>query len=297
MAGRALAAGELPAAVTIRQAAPRDAAVCGRIFYEAFRAINLKHGFRQDLPSPEVGAGALAGMFAHPGYYSLVAESGPAIAGSACLDERSTVASIGPVIVDPERQNLGVGRKLMEALMARVAERNFPGVRLVQAAFHGRSLCLYASMGFVVREPLAVMQGPSPAKPMDGGVVRPAEKTDLEACNRLCREVHGHDRAGELRDAVARGTAALVERGSRIAGYTTGIGFFGHSVGETTEDLEALISAAPGFAGPGLLVPIRNTALFRWCLEQRLRVVEPMTLMSVGLYNEPRGAWLPSIGY
>jgi hypothetical protein len=24
-------------------------------------------------------------------------------------------------------------------------------------------------------------------------------------------------------------------------------------------------------------------------------VVEPMTLMSIGLYNEPAGAWLPSI--
>lgn len=297
MAGRALAAGGLAAEVTLRRAEPRDAAVCGRIFYEAFRAINLKHGFRQDLPSPEAGAGALAGIFAHPGYYSLVAEAGPAIAGSACLDERSAVASIGPVMVDPERQNGGVGRKLMEGLMARAAERHFPGVRLVQAAFHCRSLSLYASMGFVVREPLAVMQGPPPARLVDGGGVRPAREKDLEGCNRLCREVHGHDRAGELRDAVVRGTAAVVERRRRIVGYTTETGFFGHAVGETNEDVEALISAAAGFGGPGFLVPVRNAKLFRWCLEQRLRVVEPMTLMSVGLYNEPSGAWLPSIGY
>jgi hypothetical protein len=48
-------------------------------------------------------------------------------------------------------------------------------------------------------------------------------------------------------------------------------------------------------AGPGMLVPTRNSDLFHWCLAQGLRVVQPMTLMSVGLYQEPSGAWLPSI--
>ena len=28
-----------------------------------------------------------------------------------------------------------------------------------------------------------------------------------------------------------------------------------------------------------------------------LRVVQPMTLMSMGLYNEPKGAFLPSVLY
>jgi hypothetical protein len=30
-------------------------------------------------------------------------------------------------------------------------------------------------------------------------------------------------------------------------------------------------------------------------LHQGLKVVQPMTLMSFGLYNEPQGAFLPSI--
>ena len=30
-------------------------------------------------------------------------------------------------------------------------------------------------------------------------------------------------------------------------------------------------------------------------LANGLRVVQPMTLMSTGLYNEPAGAWLPSV--
>jgi hypothetical protein len=61
--------------------------------------------------------------------------------------------------------------------------------------------------------------------------------------------------------------------------------------------LKALIGAAAGFPDPGFLLPIRNGELFRWCLEHGLRVVQTNTLMSYGLYNMPRGAFLPSILY
>ncbi len=109
--------------------------------------------------------------------------------------------------------------------------------------------------------------------------------------------MHGHTRDGELRDAVGQGTASVVEREGRLTGYATGVAFFAHAVGETNGDVEALIAAAPAFVGPGFLVPTRNAGLMRWCLEHGLRVVQPMTLMTIGLYNEPQGAWLPSITY
>jgi hypothetical protein len=96
-------------------------------------------------------------------------------------------------------------------------------------------------------------------------------------------------------DAIKQGTATVAERDGRITGYSTSVSFFGHSVGETNEELKALIGAAPAFLGPGFLMPTRNSDLFRWCLERGLRVVEPLTLMSIGLYNEPNGAFLPSI--
>jgi hypothetical protein len=91
------------------------------------------------------------------------------------------------------------------------------------------------------------------------------------------------------------GTAVVVERHERITGYTTVLAFFGHAVGETNLDLQALIASAEAFAGPGIIVPTRNSDLFRWCLENGLRVVQPMTLMTLGLYNEPAGAYLPSV--
>jgi len=112
-----------------------------------------------------------------------------------------------------------------------------------------------------------------------------------------CFKVHGHDRGMELLDAIKKNTATVVERVGRITGYATVVGFFGHTVGETNEDVQALIGAAKEFAGPGFLLPTRNGELFRWCLKARLRVMQPMTLMSAGLYNEPTGAFLPSILY
>jgi GNAT superfamily N-acetyltransferase len=283
--------------VVVRKATPEDAAVCGRICYEAFTKISTDHAFPPDFPSVEVAIGVLSMMFAHPGFYCVVAESGGQILGSNCLDERSAIAGVGPITIDPEVQNKGVGRALMEAVLARSAERGFKGTRLLQAAFHNRSLSLYTKLGFDTREPISTMQGPPIKSPTPGYNVRPASMSDLEECDRLCRSVHGHDRSGELRDAIEQRTAVVAEREGRVVAYATMIGFFGHTVGETNSDVQALIANADAFLGPGILVPTRNAGLFRWCLENGLRVVQPMTLMTVGFYNEPAGAYLPSILY
>jgi GNAT superfamily N-acetyltransferase len=283
--------------MNIRRAVPEDAETCGRICYEAFADINRKHGFPPDVPNPETGIGVLTMMFGHPGFYCVVAEADGRLVGSNCLDERSPIAGIGPITVDPAAQNGRIGRQLMDAVLDRVRERGCPGVRLVQSAFHGRSLSLYAKLGFDVREPLSVMQGPALQRSVEGYVVRAATIDDVDAASRVCEQVHGHHRAGELRDAVTHGTAAVVEHGGRITGYTSGVGFFGHSVAESDTGLQALISAAPAFGGPGFLLPTRRSAMYRWCLANRLRVVEPLTLMTMGLYNEPVGAYLPSILY
>jgi hypothetical protein len=236
-------------------------------------------------------------MLSHPRFYCVVAQMGDRIVGSNVLDERNAIYGIGPITVDPSVQNKSVGRLLMDDVMARVAARGAPGVRLVQAAFHSRSLALYTKLGFDAREPLACMQGAPLAVKLPGRSVRPATEADIDACNRVCCEVHGHDRGGELLDAITQGTATVVEYGSRITGYATIVGFFGHAVGESNVDLQALIGDTKEIAGPGFLLPTRNAQLVRWCLSHGLRVVQPMTLMSVGLYNDPAGAFLPSITY
>ena len=65
----------------------------------------------------------------------------------------------------------------------------------------------------------------------------------------MCMKVHGHDRAGELADAMKDGTAVVVERHERLTGYATALAFFGHAVAETNLDLQAMIASAEAFAG------------------------------------------------
>jgi hypothetical protein len=183
----------------------------------------------------------------------------------------------------------------MQAVMDRADRTGAAVMRLVQAAFHNRSLSLYASLGFDIREPLSCMQGRTRERSIPGCAVRSAQPADEAACNDLYRRVHGLDRGSELAQAIQQGTARVVDRGGRVTGYTTNLGFFGHSTGETNPDIQALLTAAESLAGPGVLVPSRNSALLRWCLANGLRVVQPMTLKSTGLYNDPAGRWLPSI--
>jgi len=99
---------------------------CGAICYEAFATVNGQHGYPPDLPAPEAGVGLLGMMFSHPGYYCVVAEADGRIIGSNCLDERSAIAGIGPITVDPDVQNRSVGRRLMQAVLDRARERGFP---------------------------------------------------------------------------------------------------------------------------------------------------------------------------
>ncbi len=283
--------------VTIRTARSEDAAVCGQICYDAFSALNVRHNFPCDFPSPEIPVGVLSTMFSAPGFYCVVAESEGRIIGSNCLDERSSIAGVGPITIDRTVQNHGAGRKLMKAVMDRAEAEGKVGMRLVQAAFHNRSLALYTSLGFDIREPLSCLQGRTAQRSVPGCEVRPATSADMAACNALSREVHGFERAVDLAQNIQQGTAIVVERGGRITGYSSFLAFFGHTTVETNLDLQALIASADSFGGPGILLPSRNSAVLRWCLANGLRIVQPMTLMTLGLYNEPAGAWMPSILY
>jgi hypothetical protein len=121
-------------------------------------------------------------------------------------------------------------------------------------------------LGFAVRESLSVLQGTPPALSIPGFAVRPA---------------HAH----------------IVERPQGICAYATGFGYGCHAVAETNENLIALLASAQTFMGLGIVVPSRNSELLRWCLAHGLKIVQQSTLMTIGLYNEPSGGWLPSIAY
>jgi hypothetical protein len=119
----------------------------------------------------------------------------------------------------------------------------------------------------------------------------------VKAMCAACERVHGFVRRDEIYAAFEQGTAAVALHNRIITGYSTGIGLRGHAVGEATEDVMALIAAAPTIMGPGFFVPVRNAPLLRWLLANGLRAVWQAALMSSDSYQEPAGAFLPSIAY
>jgi len=283
--------------LTFRKATIDDAQPLGTICYEAFKNIAEEHNFPADFGSPEHSVGLMTMLLSRPDAYNMAAEIDGKLVASNFLWEGNSVSAVGPITVDPQVQDSSIGRKLMEDVIRRSDEQGFLSCRLVQSAYHNRSLSLYTKLGFDAVEPLSLMQGPTLGLKIDGYSVRKMEDDDVAAVDSLCMQIHGHTRHQEAVESIASGNGYVVEHDGRITGYTTTLGFFGHSAGESNEDLKALIGAVPVFPGAGFLLPTRNSELLRWCLANGLRIIQPMTLMSRGIYQDPRGAFLPSILY
>jgi len=114
--------------IRIREGTPADGEICGRICYNAFKTISEAHGFAPDFPAPEMAIEVLTRLLANPKFYSVVAEIDGRIVGSNFLDERNSIAGVGPITVDPTVQNRTIGRRLMDAVHERAAEKDFAAV-------------------------------------------------------------------------------------------------------------------------------------------------------------------------
>ena len=280
-------------AVTYRPVEPTDSEALIDIAYRAFSAINAAHCFPPDFASPEDARNEMAMIFALPFVEGVLAEIDGRPVGSGFVWHLGEVIGVGPVTVDPDTQGRGIGRGVMQGLLEMVP--NARSIRLVQAAFNIRSMSLYASLGFDIREPLVCMTGTPLGIAIKGYSVRPGHADDIGDIATVGHRVLGLDRAMEFSGAIQQGSAAVVVHEERIVGYTTGVGFYGHTVAEDNEGMKALIAAAPEISGPGFFLPTRNGDLFRWCLAHGLRVTQPMSLMSKGNYEEIQGAYLPNI--
>jgi predicted N-acetyltransferase YhbS len=288
------------APVSVRAIRPEDIEACARAAYAAHSTVAAAHNVPCELPSIEYATELIGHKVSEANVAGFVAEqSAGQILGSIFLNTfpSTPVAAIGPLTVDPEAEGSAAGRRLMEAALDEASARKFDRVRLVQSPSHLRSLALYTKSGFDVREPLVLMGGAPIQETIENCTIRPATLHDVHACDQLCNDVHGFTRSAELTIAIAQNAALVVERSGRIAAYSTGLGFRGHAVGETTNDIRALIGGAPKIMGPGFFVPARNGELIRWLLDRGFRARWPATLMTKGPYQESVGAFLPSIAF
>jgi len=285
--------------VAIRPFTAADVTICGRIVYEAFLSIAIRHNFPPDFPDPDSGVAVLRLLSQLPGCAGVVAEREGRIIGSNFISDQGAVHAVGPISVDPTVQGTGAGRRMMEAVLERSAGAE--AIRLVQDAFNTMSMPLYASLGFDVKEPLVLVEGTPHGSAPEHIEVRPLQAADLPACHALCVRVHGFDRRADLEMALGNFAPFVALRDDRVTGYASAATFWktNHGIAETLDDMVALLLGAARLTAQPIsfLLPARDAELFRWALRAGLRVVKPLTLMTIGRYRDPAGCWFPSVLY
>jgi predicted N-acetyltransferase YhbS len=283
--------------LTVRPIERNDAESCGKIGYEAHKAISSAHGYPSEQPSEEFAIGLIRTLLGNPNSWGVLAELKGKVLGSIFLHRfpPSPVAVIGPLTVHPYAEG-GIGRRLMDAALTQARKQNHDQIRLVQSPSHIRSFVLYIKCGFVLREPLFLLQG-QPLNTGTAGIRLVRDDADISACNELCKLAHGFSREMELRNAKDQGVAIMIEQDGAITGYAAGIGILCHAVAKSNEDLKTLIANASTVLGPGFFVPGRNYEIIKWLLDNGFQIGWPANLMTIGHYQEPLMPFLPSLAY
>ena len=277
---------------------PGHVAELGRICFEAFGALQDRHGVERDFDSVET-ATMLIGMFAsRADFAGFAAIKGRTLVGSNFLGFSDPVAGVGPITIRPETQSAGVGRALMIAVMDEARRRGVHQVRLQQEAINTVSLSLYTKLGFDWRESCALMRlAPAEA---DHPLVRPATADDLPEIDRVSIRHYHASRKNEVAWMLKAGMPGFVFRdpGGQVSGYYLP-GFIGHGFAESADGLAALMLHAARYAPPPFLralVPLGEVALHRALLKGGCRTIKLFNYMTTGAYERPRSAWVPSIG-
>lgn len=287
--------------INIRPMAQGDVERCGRICFDAFKTLADRHNFTPDFPSPEFSIQLASSFFSSPQIYAIVAENDDGeIVGSNYLWEYDSIRAVGPISVAPHTQAKGTGRQLMGAVIER--GDGTAGIRLVQDAFNTVSMSLYAKFGFDVKEPLVRIEGVVKGDVPAGVEVRPIREGDIKQCAQLCQTIHGIERTNELKHTPPFLTSFVALRDGRVTAYASAPHFWAlnYAVAESEADMQALLTGTGNLSDGqplSFLLPTRQANLFRWCLKQGMRVIKPSTLMAMGRYEEPRGCFLPSVGY
>src|SRR5919107_4074009 len=117
----------------IRSIQQADAETCGKIGFQAHKAISSAHGYPSEQPSIEFAVGMIKTLLANPNSWGALAERDSQILGSIFLHvfPPSPVAAIGPLTVDPSAEGR-VGRALMNSVFGEARKRQYDQVRLIQ---------------------------------------------------------------------------------------------------------------------------------------------------------------------
>jgi predicted N-acetyltransferase YhbS len=283
---------------------PDQVEAVGKLTYEAFRDVALRHGFEPIYESLDFATRVVRSLSRLEGFTSFVASEGGQPLAVNFLDQRNDIAGVGPVAVGVEHQGRGLGRMVMEALLEQAEDCGFQSVRLLQAAYNPVSFSLYCRLGFDVKDELASLRGRPPADEDVAAAVRECTPDDLDGVDRLSLEVLGFRRRGDVEAVMPFVRPLLAEREGRLVGYTcriptpSGI-LLGPAAARDETALKDLIVGAARLAPVDLrpVVPVSCPSLLRWALQSGFSLSELATLMVRGTYEAPAGAYMPSVWY
>ena len=287
--------------LTIRPPTLDDINPCGRIMYEAFKMINDVHGFPNlEVPTEEAGKQFVKFYIKNRHFYGRVAELDNRVVGSFFMDEHNPEVFGWTIMgVSLDAQGKGIGKRLSQEMGER--SRIAPGVRFLQHTFNTKTIGIYSSLGYDVRELIALISGNPKTEIPSHVEIRRMKVQDLDKCAHLSKKTYGFNRNVELRDALIFFKPYVLIRDGHITGYFSAADNWAqnHGVAETEDDMKMLIQGIGSLTSEKLLflLPFKHSNLLRWCLNEGFRIIKPFTLMSSGRYRDPKGFYLTSIIY
>ena len=213
---------------------------------------------------------------------------GPVIAGTAlCWSHGAEFASIGMVIVSPDWQNQGIGKKLMSMVLGELGKRTV----LLHATEPGKSLAKsygFKTIGTLHQHQGTVFKTPLMQLPV-GERIRPLGARDAAKITSLAARAAGMPRATVLSALLSVAEGVVIDRYDEMIGFAL-LRRFGHGyaigpvIAPDIERAKALIAHWTGaYGGAFLRIDVSaQSDLSPWLTELGLVQVDSVPAMARG---------------
>ena len=191
-------------------------------------------------------------------------EEGAVIGTGLCWKQGDRVGTLGAIIVLPEHQGKGIGRRLMDLVLEELGDR----CTLLNATVAGQPL--YQSLGFTPIGTIHQHQGTLLAAPpvvlAPGESIRPVVAEDSAKLIRLANRATGMVRDDVLEQLIAVAQGAALERDGELVGFSMmrrfGLGLaIGPVVAPDSESGAALVTFwSAAYAGAFVRVDVTGTS-------------------------------------
>jgi GNAT superfamily N-acetyltransferase len=191
-------------------------------------------------------------------------ECGAVIGTGLCWKQGDSHGSLGAIIVSPEHQGKGIGRKLMNLVLEELAGR----CTLLNATPAGQPL--YESLGFkatgTIHQHQGTMVATLPVALAQGERIRTITTDDIAKLVALANRASGMSRDNVLKQLACAAEGAALERNGELVGFSMMRRFgLGHAIGPVvapdSERARALVTCwSEAYAGSFVRLDVAGTS-------------------------------------